>query len=104
MNNLRVIFILVYMWAGTLNAINTLDNCYHCTPTISAVDIEAPVDVCGHKLLAPVICKCLVPVTWSFFVLSYAIRYVLTKLIRPLKLLMYYYRHIRSPSYRIYAI
>ena len=104
MNNLRVIFILVYIWAGTLNAIVTFDSCYHCTPTISAVDLEAPADVCCHKLTVPSVCKCLVPVIWSFFILPTTIYYVLTKLIRPLKLLMYYYRHIRSPSHCIYAI
>lgn len=104
MNNLRVIFILVYIWAGTLNAIATFDSWHYCTPTISAVDLEAPADVCCHKLTVPIVCKYLIPATWSFFILPTTVYYVLTKLIRPLKLLMYYYRHIRSPSYRTYAI
>ena len=104
MNNLRVIFILVYLWTGTLNAIVTFDSCHHYAPTISAVDIEVPADVCYHKLTMPIVCKYLIPATWSVFILPIIVCYVLTKLIRPLKLLMYYYRHIRSPSYRIYAI
>lgn len=104
MNNLRVVFILVYIWVGVLTAVNTMDNCYQCTPTISAVDIENPVDVCCHKMLTPAVSKYLLPITWVIVILPYTIYYVLTKLIRPLKLLMYYYRHIRSPSYLIYAI